>query len=330
MSYRVVPLQNELHGEVLKKLWKDNFKLPRLEGYVDKRFVWLYQQNPLGSARTWIALEPGSDSVIGGQTIFPSNRYIRGRLIRTGVAVDFAVDRKHRVGGAALALQRAVTKRSFEIGFDFLLGRPNEKAQSIMSWAGYHSIGHAQDWVKLLGTEVELTGFPDASMYRDEMVGVADERFDQLWNAARSGYPIIGEKSTAFLNWRYGFKEQGHRLYCLISRESHRLLGYLVFYRLKRGFFIEDVFCESSGGAILDNLLLGFASRMKTQGAEWIALSYFGASWFEESLKRLGFEHGQHRFKFLVYLGPHLSIELTGQILEKENWFIFGGEMDVF
>jgi hypothetical protein len=327
----VIPLKAEVHRQALVRLWKENFKLPRLDGYADRRFDWLYQENPFGSARTWIALETESDAVIGGGTIFPSHKYIRGRLVRTGVAVDFAVDRKHRLGGAALAIQRAVISGSFEIGFDFLLGKPNEKALPIFSRAGYRPIGDAQDWVKIIGTEDEPAGFPDPSDYRDEIVGVADERFNRLWEVARFGYPIIGDKSAAFLNWRYGsFQEQGYRFYCLLSRENHRLLGYLAFYPLNRAFFIEDVFCESPGGAILDNLLLGFASRMKMQGAEWIGLSYLGAPWFEESLKRLGFRHGQHQYKLALYVGPHLPVESANEILQKDNWFIFGGEMDVF
>ena len=333
MSYKVIPFQTEVHRQALLNLWKDNFKPLHGDGYVDKRFVWLYHENPFGSARTWIALEPRSDAVIGAGTIFPFHRYVGGRLVKTGVTVDFAVDKKHRVGGAALAIQRAVTRGSFEIGFDFLLGKPNEKAQPIFERVGYQSIGDAQSWTKLLGTEDERTGAPDLSIYSDEMLTVADERFDELWNAARSGYVIIGDKSTAFLNWRYGYvKEQGYRFYCLLSRENLRLLGYLVFYPLKKGraFFIEDVFCERGAGAIIDNLLLGFASRMKMRGVEWIGLSYTGAPWFKEHLQRLGFRHGQHRYKLSVYAGPHLPSELVQQILDENNWFIFGGEADIF
>src|SRR5207249_9419657 len=78
MSYKVIPFQTEVHRQALLNLWKDNFKPLHGDGYVDKRFVWLYHENPFGSARTWTALEPRSDAVTGTGTSVLFDRNVGG------------------------------------------------------------------------------------------------------------------------------------------------------------------------------------------------------------------------------------------------------------
>jgi GNAT acetyltransferase-like protein len=321
----------EAHREALLRLWRENFDNPRMADVAGERFAWLYEENPFGSAQTWLAVNTDNNAVIGCGSVFPSNTYVQGRMIRTGVTVDFAVEREHRTAGVALAIQRAVTTGSRRAGFDCLIGKPNRKALPIFGRVGYQPIGDAQDWAKFIGADVDIPEPSPPPLYTETIVSAADERFDELWNAGRSHYQIVGEKTAAFLNWRYTtFKEQNYRYYCLLRRSDGQLVGYACFSDAKKVVFIAEVFCENPGGPIIDNLLLGLIHRAKMEGHEWIGLSYLGAPWFEERLTRLGFTHGQHRRALLAYLDPSLPSELCEEILTKNNWFIFGGEMDLF
>jgi GNAT superfamily N-acetyltransferase len=331
MAAAAITSRVDVHRDSLLKLWKENFDDPRMADVADGRFDWLYRKNPLGPTRTWLAVDTAGNGVIGCASVFPSNRSIGGRMVRTGVAVDFAVDREHRTAGVALVLQRAVTSDSRRAGFDCLIGKPNRKALPIFDRVGYRPVGDAQDWVKFIGAGAELPEPSQAPSYAETIVSAADARFDELWKAGRSHYEIVGEKTAAFLNWRYStFKEENYRFYCLFHRDDRRLMGYLCFSAAQKTVFIADIFCEDPRGPIIDNLLLGLACRAKMEGQEWIGLSYLGAPWFEDRLARLGFTHGKHRRQLLAYVAPGLPAQFCKEILTKNNWFLFGGEMDLF
>jgi GNAT superfamily N-acetyltransferase len=331
MAAAAISSRVDKHRESLLKLWKENFDNPRMADVADERFDWLYRENPFGSTRTWLAVDNTSNDVIGCASVFPSNRYVGGRMVRTGVTVDFAVDREYRTAGVALALQRALTSESRRAGFACLIGKPNRKASAIFDRVGYQPIGDAQDWVKCIGCGVEVPDRRAWSFYSDTIVNAADERFDRLWSAGRCHYQIVGEKTAGFLNWRYSsFKEQSYRFYCLLHGDDCRLVGYLCFSAAEKTVFVGDVFLEEPDPAIVDRLLLGLAAVASREGHAWIGLSYLGARWFEDCLERLGFTHGRHRRKLLGYVHPDATAGLRDEIFDQDKWFIFAGEMDLF
>jgi hypothetical protein len=325
----VTPLRTREHQEALVKLWKDNLQDPA-EPYSHERFAWLYQESPADSARTWLAVETTSNTVIGCGSVVRSNKHIGEHVISTGLAAVLVVEKRHRTAGAALAIQRAITQGSRHGGFDCLIGEPNEQALPIFCRVGYRPVGNVLEWVKPIDAGVELPG-PTESCYTDEILDAADERFDRLWNEGKGQYRIVSEKVAAFLNWRYStFKEARYRHYCLLRREDRQLVGYVVFCVWRKCSIIADMFCADLSGRILETLLLGFASRMRMQGQQWISLRYFGGSWFEDALKRLGFAHGTHQRKLVAYVDGSFSPELRDVMFEQNNWFILGGEMDLF
>ncbi len=331
MPYKVIPLRIEEHQEALVKLWRDSFREPQIDDYADERFSWFYGQSPVDSAWTWLGVETESNAVIGCGSVIRADKYIGGRVVRAGVPALFAVEKKHRMATAALAIQETVIAESFRMGFDFLVAKPNKKAFPILSRVGYQTIGETQGWAKQARDGTGVCIYPDPGVYKDEVVEVADSRFEDLWETCRSQYRIIGEKTAAFMNWRYSkFKEQGYRFYCLIRRGDNQLEGYLAFYATRWGFFIADLLCQDARGPVLDNLLLGFASLANKEGQEFIALSYLGAPWFEDRLKQLGFTPDSNRRRLVVCANPRLPAKYRSEIMEKNNWFIFAGEMDLF
>ena len=329
MSHRVVPLDLDDHREALLQLWR-NFESPWLEAYADRRLAWLYAENPLGPAQTWLAIETETNEVIGCASVVPSHKYIRGRLVRIGTAVDFTVLPKHRTAGAALALQRTLTQESRRAGFEYLVGKPNTKAWPVLSRIGYRRTGDCRSWGKLLHPGVE-SGERVDPRFSDELVSAADERFDELWNTAKAGCPIVGEKTAAYLNWRYlAFKEMNYSLYVLVDRRDQRLAGYIVYAGMEGGSFIAELFSADHFGPIVDALLLGFAARARAEGREWIALSYAGAPSFEAPLRRLGFAPRKSARPFVAYMDRECSPELRHLIVDTQHSVVFAGEMDLF
>jgi RimJ/RimL family protein N-acetyltransferase len=329
MAYTVIPLQIDEHRDALRRLWRDNSYDSETNVYAAERFDWLYRDNGAGDAQTWLAIDSESQRVIGCGSVFRSNRSFRGQIVAAGVPAVFFVDKEHRLAGAALAIQRAVLAGGCRSGIDVFVGKPNRSARAICDRVGYRPVGDLQEWVRVVWGDDSLSASPRASDYADEIVSAADERFDRLWDRAKKHYPLAAEKTAAFLNWRYaGFKEN-YRFYCLLRRDDRRLLGYVVFYAMADGAVITDLLCDEPSGPTFHNLLLGFCSRMKTEGHVWVSLLYTGMPAFEDRLEQVGFRRGKHKTTLLAYLNPCAEAGFRNDMLDKNNWFIFAGEMDV-
>jgi hypothetical protein len=310
-------------------LWREHFEL-ETSAVADARFAWLYHHNPLGPARTWLAVETASHTVIGCGSVFPSNKHVGGCVVRTGIAVDFAVDGRHRTAGVALSIQRALTNGSRPAGFDCVIGRPNRHARPIFDRVGYRPIGETRAWAKSTHAESALREHGERP-YTDEFVAVADRRFDELWDARKPARRIVGEKTAAYLNWRYAsYREHDYRFYCLLGRDDRQLAGYIVFCVRDKGSVIAELFAGDTEDDTLNSLLCGFASRMRMEGREWIGLTCLGAPSFEDRLRQLGFSQNARVKTLVAYVDPNAAPGLRERILDRDNWLMFAGEMDLF
>jgi hypothetical protein len=356
MTYSVMPLRMADHCRDLARLWM-NFENPHNAGMTEKRMSWFYDQNPLGPARTWLVVDSNDGRIIGCGSVFPWNKQVNGRTLTAGVPSDFVVDPKRRIAGPAVTLQRAVLAESVSAGFQFLVGAANQKSRAVCLRVGYHAIGNAFRWVKPLHAEYWLSRrlrnpfltkvagsvvtralvFFDQSR-RIKMAPVelcealekADERFDELWSRAKNQYSIAGERSARYLNWRYtASPEIKYRFYALFNGDNQRLSAYLVYSIEGEKVSVVDLFGEYPQTIAIDELLLRFADWMRIRGWHSIEITYFGKALFEKRLRRLGFFRREERQTIVLHAGLTVPQELRRTLSEKENWVMFGGEMDV-
>src|SRR5262245_31471653 len=73
----------------------------------ERRFNWLYKNNPSGRAQVWAAVNRQDDTIIGLASAFPRRVYIGEREALCWVLGDFCINEGHRTLGPALQLQRA-------------------------------------------------------------------------------------------------------------------------------------------------------------------------------------------------------------------------------
>ena len=168
------------------------------------------------------------------------------------------------------------------------------------------------------------------SSYGSYITESADERFDKLWDRAKSQYRIVGERSSSYLNWRYtSFKTRHYSYYCLTEKPEAELVGYIVFSVEAKNISIADLFVADPDGKAWEHLLVGFAAQMRKEGAQSLVISYFGTAAFEQRLQRLGFFRRTRLCTLLVYSDPDLPKEFTQTVYDRENWFLLDGEMDI-
>jgi hypothetical protein len=250
--------------DLLLRLWEDNL---HVRGDLDDKLRWFYCDSPHGPGRAFLLHANGAPvgcAGLGVRTLFQ-----HGRPLRAALFADLAVDRGHRSGLPALTLLRSVAAevaRDFELGYGF----PNRKAIAVYRRAGFIELGQMYRYVRVLrsrrylraalGDWIADTALAIAARTRRmfarrfalEWPEAFDARFDRLWQAVHASYPLVCERTAAFLRWR--FAQEPHRIAGLVCRSSGELVAYAVYRSAGDGFVeLLDLFGagEHEVGAML-------------------------------------------------------------------------------
>ena len=103
MAYHAEPFVPERHQPALETLWREEFGDPRIRSRIPERMEWLYRQNPLGPATTYVTVVSETGETCACATYFPRGLVVHGKPVRGGVLCDFAVNKQNRIAGAAIA-----------------------------------------------------------------------------------------------------------------------------------------------------------------------------------------------------------------------------------
>jgi hypothetical protein len=253
-------------------------------------------------------------------------------------------------------LQRTLSSRHQELGFDFVYAYPNKGSLAVLKRVGAKLVGESTSWVKPLRVEYKLRdylksklGLTAASMIADRMLAAddcrlllrtirkhkseviqfADKRFDDLFERAKTSYGVIPEKTAEYLNWRYANCRTGkYSFFCMTDRVGGCLEGYVVFEVRDNKVFVDDLFCTDLGDTA-EQLLARFAIRMRREGRFSIFLAYIGNEKFNAVLRKLRFMKREGSRSLVVHLGENVAESRTRAVLDKNNWFILDGELDL-
>lgn len=227
------------------------------ESSTERRFDWLYTQNPYGRARTWLARNSENGEVVGASAAFRCRANVDG-VERTGwVLGDFCVADKYRTLGPALQLQRATLAGIQETGesafyYDFPsvkmlaiyerckvlpAGRMMRLAKRLRLDHKHQQTRKSIEWMRpaiAVGNFV-LRGL-DARIRRNRKWSVAlhegscDVEFTTFNERTGPGNSFETERSAEYLNWRY-LKHPYLQYEILTVRDGDELQGYVIFSR---------------------------------------------------------------------------------------------------
>lgn len=338
------------HSKDILTLWKNN-----LSGASGRRFHWLYDENPAGGAWTWLAADEGDKKIVGCNSLYP--RYIckNGERLKIGIAVDFAINKEHRVFGPALKIQRAITNSVRKAGFDFSFAWPNETSKGVFLRAGYSILGEAGNWVKPLRTKPQLLKYVKVHFIAEvlgyfidkslrlldsalliklpkhlisETLKASDKRFDALWEQGKGNYRIVEEKRSDYLNWRYAdYNAEPYLFFCLTEKIGRALRGYLV-YSVKDGIArIWDLFAADNRG--ISRILSEFIRQMSKSNINSISITYLENDFLKKIIKLHNFHKRITARTCAVFVDASYPQDGRKLILDKNNWFLLEGEMDL-
>ena len=206
LGYETVPfdLGDRVHREGLLRLWAGSMSDARIAEVAPARLRWFYQENPVTPPRTLLALAPASidapaREVVGCGSAFTRRMRVLDRTLQAGILCDFAVAPAHRLGGAALGIQRAIIAGSRPAGQELLIAFPNKLSMPIFKRAGYRVVAESRAWVKPLHSHYKLKGrlkLPAAARLTSWIVD-AGLRASDLARAPRGAGATGARSSTA-------------------------------------------------------------------------------------------------------------------------------------
>lgn len=345
MRFDILKADLKKHKAEILALGKRN-----LPDFSDKRFDWIYENNPAGKAHVWLARVKETGEFVGSSALFPRDIRVYGKLVKAGIAADFSVNQDHRVFGPALSLQRAIISFCKKEKIRFLIGFPNSQSEKVHLRAGFKILGKISRYVYPFKTQEVLEKFihtrPAAifatvaecilKKYRHikrpkwgenftlNQINRFDPRFDELWGEIEKENKIIVERTSDYLNWRYLICPHiQYTVLSLIERDHNKLAGYLVYYEKKDIIFISEIF--------LKNWQREFP----------ILISHFIRT-LPENIKRLvGYSLESHilmscfrkaGFILRKRIGSNIivfSSQNDANIYSSDNWLLFIGDRDI-
>lgn len=342
-SYTIVPAADDAPACILD-LWERN-----LSPASQDRYCWLYEQGPAIS----LLLQSASGTPVGSTGIMLRTFRIFGQTVQGAQAVDLNVDREHRTVGPAASLQRAVIGEVKAGRLGLIYGFPNPQSEAVSRRVGYKILGDLQRWVKPLSLRPLLAkskwtrgvaGIGSATLdpvwrlvspetwarrsrgLRVERVNRFDGRFDRLWETAAARFPIVGERTAEYLNWRFAqCPDEPHETLGVFD-EQQQLVAYLVYRRRDRRVFISDfLFAEARH---FDALLMEFLRRMRRDHMEAVEMLYWGSDYVGERFRRFGFHRRPLQWKVIAYAdGSSASID-SDQLFDRNHWHITRADFD--
>lgn len=322
-GYEIAPADVARDRDRILAVWARNLEAHDLNEH-QVRYDWLCRC-PIAPPRFWLAMKDGE--VVGTAGVGVRRVSVGGKAVLAGIAGDFAVDKKHRMLQPALSLQKAVTG-SLSDGLDLVYGLPNDNAVVVFQRQGYRKVGALRRYVKVLRTTKFLKGAagwkrkaallsPLADLWlrlrsRDtwhrtatgrvlEPIQRFDARFDDLWSRAAAAAPLMGVRTSDFLNWRYpDCPLQRYQTLALSEGTGGRLVGYITWYSGDDGQVrVADWVTDGSPNAA-DDLLAGLVRMARGNGAASVACELLGATALEGVLHRFGFAERECGARLMV------------------------------
>lgn len=349
MNYDILRGDLQKDKEDFLEFWKINF--PR---WPHSKYEWFYEENFYGPAAYWLARDcDDNNCLIGTTVLFPKRFLIDGQPGMIGIGGDFGVEKKHRGHGSAAMITDASFSYIDEAGLAFIYATPNVASEKVATRQGFKIVGRAIRMVKILRSVDYVNRFlkirpiskifsmpidwilksrsRDSSYRRAEnrnfeILDDFDERFDKLWHEAAPDYRLIGERTSAYLHWRFTqcpFKT--FKIFALTEKPSDDVLGYVICRTEDRNLIIADFFVLNMD-EVIETLLAEFLIYQRKQDIDTVTLFFFGNKKAREKFKAYGFSQRPDNRSIIAYIkddSPYCDC-----VLDEDNWYFMEGDND--
>ncbi len=335
------------------RLWLGN--LPQITpAAAARRFAWLYRENPAGPAVTWLAVDDEDGRAVGCASIIPRRFVIEGNLLQGGLAIDFAVEERYRAYGAALRLQRTISERVWEQGFELLFAFPNTASRGVFRRVGYKAVG--QPWcgarlirsfdklrqrLPILPLATVFSKCVDVALLAQNRIALSrtggglrtivteepDDRWQRFWEEKRSTVQFGVSQDLDYLQW-YQRQPGVVRRFFGIQDGAGELLGYLVYTRRKEVLAVQDiqVLSERELGPLMEH----FWREMHHAGASVFNIGLVGNEAAIRMFRGGGFVTRPSGGWAGILPGPNIDSDVLQALRRADRgWYLADADLDL-
>ena len=313
-----------------------------------RRFDWLYINNPYGRARAWLAIND-QEQVIGTSAIFPRLLASGGTMFTAWVLGDFCLHANYRTLGPALQLQKACLSSADSAGIDVCYDFPSISMQAIYQRMGLKPrmqmvrfakilrvnrqvaklvtnafIGQAMSApLNLLLRVYEWKRFCDPYLTFSLHKEVCREEFSELSEKVGNGSCVYIVRSSRYLNWRY-LASPLYSYEIITARRGKALVGYCVFYQVERDAGVVDLVGINNTEVFL-GLVANLEEVLRCRGVEVLSISVAERHPLVPLLWKLGFKARESSPIMII-----VSEKCPSQCLSSHNdqWWLMAGDRD--
>jgi GNAT superfamily N-acetyltransferase len=318
---------------------------------VEEHVAWLYDENPHGVARTWLALREKTEEIVGCTSIFPRRFWMNGRTVLAATGGDTLVHPSVRGRGIATSLHGACIRDMGAEGIYCEFGFPNPPNLRAMMRAGalvsdhfrtVHQILDGQAITDRLGMPallglptrllmwpllrafLRLKRLPPSFDHRVTRVTRFDDRFDALAHDVLPTFSVCGVRDSAWLHWRY-IENPAQRHVVLACEGPEGLDGFAVLELVGRQLHVFDFFCRRDPAPV--QALLGAVTRYAIEiGASHVTALVNPMAPYADQFRRAGYAFPQ---KLRLECLRARDTGEGGGALDLKTWYLAFGDQDL-
>ncbi len=296
----------------------------------DARWRWLYEQNPGGSALSWLACD--GDRVAGCTSFFPFRLWLDGAVVHAALGGDGYVRPAFRRNGVGAALHQASREAMPRHGIACMYGAPGAMNVTPLKRGGSTEVGDVARWVRPL--RASALGVPGRRLGRLtlakprhtaelEPMRRLDPRVDEVWSAARSELRLAAVRDAAFYTWRF-LDAPSARQDAFVIVERGTPIGACAVEATSGGRVVTLVDLVTVPGAWHAGLRAVLRYAIEQTAADRMELKLFAPDGRRRHLWRAGFTE-RARKPFLCMIPPSGDRRL----LDPDRWFYSGADSDL-
>jgi Acetyltransferase (GNAT) domain len=316
---------------------------------VEERFNWLYQENPHGPAKVWLAQDEVTGKAIGCAAAFPRRLWTSGSIQTGHVLGDFCTDVEHRSLGLALRLQRVcldyVGANSSGLTYDF----PSNRMMAIYKRFQITPFCQIVRWAKPLRADRKLSEFLKSRLLRlivaaqvnkllhwkdlarrkqtadwtiASLDGKCGEEFTVLANSLKDRNGWCVDRSADYLNWRY-WKHPTRSFEMLTARRNGVLSGWVVFSSTAEDGSIVDLF-GFDDTSMWARLLFGVVELLRSRRVITLSLPILETHPCAGLLQSMGF---RPRESYPVVIYDPAMLEASPE-RAAARWYLMDGDRE--
>ncbi len=322
----------------------------------DKRFEWIYLNNPFGKAKAWIIWDDKKNIPVGFTGVFPRPVFVEGKQYIGWNCGDFSIEKKYRALGVALKLRRAAKECIDDNNPPFLYAHPNERMEIIHLKVGHKKIAQMHRYalpirvtrqVKAIVKSTKLSFFlaKPANLllsfkYRfNTFLGLSGKIYDdvqvhkghdELYRKMTEAFPVVADRSSKYLQWKFGSNPNRKYQQFDMFYKNH-LVGTIFFVRKDDVVHIIDVLVDDFDRFSSQLFRMFINNVRKNFKRSIVSLSFIIEEFnpFIPDLKKLGFKFRPDATSGVIaYSNEEKNPDLAAAVMDGKKWFMTVGDRD--